>query len=185
MNVTFGEGPYYFTYNFFPNKFFISSIGFGFFQVNNEEKTYLDKVLGTWEIVDGVVRITIYAIITHDETLRYPYNKSVFLVEKPYSIDFINIDDIDEQGFTRRPVNNNTILSKELLRKVTVLKQNETNNLYVRNVYTIDYMTNSGNPEKNYNYFRIVPKLARDNISGLELATSLELISKYIPNWWY
>lgn len=182
MNVTFARGPYYIYYNFFPNKFFISTLGFRFFQVNNEEKTYFDKALGTWEIIDGVVRITIYAIITEDETLERPHNKNVFFVEKPYSINFINIDDIDEQGFTLRPVNDK-ILSKELLRKVTVLEQNKTNNLYIRNVYGIAFITFSGNPEKNYNYFSIVPELAQDNISGLELATNLELIRKYIPDW--
>jgi len=146
-------------------------------------KKNFNKALGTWEIINDVVRITIYAIITEDRALEHPNNKGVFLVEHPYSIDFINIDDIDERGFTKRPIND-TILSKELQRKVTIKERNKTNNLYVRNVYSIDVITDSGRPEKNYGYFRIVPEMAREKLSGLDVATNLELIRKYIPDWW-
>ena len=184
MNVTFTSGPTYNYYAFFPNKLFISSLSFECFKLTESEKMYLNKALGIWEIIDDIVRITIYAIITEDDTMAYPNNKGLFFVEKPYTIDFININDIDERGFTQRPIND-MILSKELQQKVTVQNPNKTNNLYVRNVYTIDVITNTGKPEKNYNYFSIVPDLARDNVSGFELATSPELIRKYIPNWWY
>jgi len=179
MNVTFTTSPTNNDYTFFPNKFFLLSFGFENFRIIDSEKKYFDKAVGTWEIINGVVRITIYAIITEDDKLEHPNNKEVFFVEHPYTIDFINIDDIDERGFTKRPIND-TILSKELERKVVIKERNKTNNLYVRNVYTILVITDSGKPEKYYSYFSIVPELARENLSGLEVATDAGLIKRYI-----
>ena len=180
LNVTFHPGPDYNRYNFFPNRLFILRFNFNTFRVIDTEKTYFDKAVGTWELIDGIVRITIYAIIIEDKTLRHPFNKDVFLVEQPYTVDFININDIDRRGFTRRPIND-TILSEELERKVIIQKPNRSNNLYVRNVYTINTMDGS----KNYDYFIIVPEMARDNVSGYDVATSAELIRKYIRDWWF
>ena len=184
LNVTFSPGPNYNRYAFYPNKLFLLKFNFENFRVIDAEKMFFNKALGTWEIIDGTVRITIYTIITEDKTMRHPNNKGVFFVERPYSIDFVNIDDIDERGFTRRPIND-TILSEELQQKVNIRWLNTTNNLYIRTVYSIDFVTSSGKPEKNYGYFSIVPELAHENISGLELATNPELIRKYIPDWWY
>jgi hypothetical protein len=183
-NADFLTGLAYNSYTFFPNKLFILKFYFQNYQVIDTEETYFNKALGTWELVDGVVRIMIYTIITVDYTLDYPNNKGVFFVESPYSIDFIKIEDIDERGFTKRPIND-AILSKELRQKVTIRERNKTNDLYVRNVYTIDVITDSGNLEKNYGYFSIVPELAQKNISGLDVVTNPELIRKHIPDWWY
>jgi len=180
-NMTFNTGPDYNFYTFFPNKFFILYFNFRNFQIVATENLYFNKALGTWEIIDGIVRITIYAIIITDATRTHPYNKDVFLVEQPYTVDFINIDDIDEQGFTKRPIND-TILSKELQQMVTIKEPNRTNNLYVRNVYTIDIIPE---PAKNYGYFRYFPEMARENHSGLDIVMNPELIKKYIPDWMY
>ena len=183
FNVTFGKDIVNNYYTFFPNKLFLLKFYPRNIRIVDSEKMYFNKALGTWEIKNNIVRITIYAIITEDDTMKYPNNKGLFLVDKPYSIDFINIDDIDEQGFTRRPIND-TILSRELRQKVTIKEPNRTNNLYVRNVYTIDVITNSGKPEKNYGYFSIVPEMAQKNLSGLDVATDPELIEKYIFRLW-
>ena len=183
-NVTFVTGPYNNTYAFFPNKLFVLKLKFESFQLIDAEKVYFNKALGTWDIIDGIVQITIYAIITEDTTRDFPYNKDVLLVEQPYTVDFINIDDIGEEGFTKRPIND-TVLSQELQKTVKINKPNMTNNLYVRSVYTIDYMINSEKPEKNYRYFYYFPKMARENHSGLDIATNPELIKKYIPDWMF
>jgi len=171
------------SYVFFPNKLFILYFDYNKFRIIDSEKKYFEKAVGTWEIINGVVRITIYAIITKDEKLEYPNNKGVFFVEHPYTIDFINIDDIDERGFTKRPIND-TILSKELEREVVIKEKNKTNNLYVRNVYIILVITDSGKPEKDYSYFNIVPEMARENISGYEVATDAGLIKRFIFGLW-
>ena len=184
MNITFVTGIYNNYYTFFPNKFFLIKFKFGNFQVIDAEKIYFNKALGTWEIINGIVKITIYAIITLDDEKIHPYNKDVFYVEHPYTVDFINIDDIDEKGFTRRPIND-TILSAELKKMVTIKEPNRTNNLYVRNVYTIDVITDSGQPEKNYGYFHYFPEMAQENHSGLDIVMNPELIKRYIPDWMY
>jgi hypothetical protein len=37
--------------------------------------------------------------------------------------------------------------------------------------------------KKYYGFFTYFPDMARDNRSGLEIATDPELIKMYIPNW--
>jgi hypothetical protein len=171
-------------YSFFPNKFFLLTYKFENYRIIDAEEMYFYKAIGTWEIIDDIVKITIYAIITEDLTREYPHNKDILYVEHPYTVDFININDIDEEGFTRRPIND-TILSDELKKMVTIKEPNKTNNLYVRNVYIINFMTNSGQPEKNYGYFRYFPEMARENHSGLDIVMDPELIKRYIPDWMY
>ena len=196
-NMTFNSGPGYNDYVFFPNKFFLLGFSFKKFRIVDAEEMYLNKALGTWEIVNGIVRITIYTVITEDYTKKHPNNKDVFFVEQPYTVDLINIDDIDEQGFTKRPIND-AVLSKELQQMVTVQKnpsknlykgkkvtkkeRNKANNLHFRNVYTIDVI-----PElaKNYGYFSYFPEMARENHSGLDIVMNPDLIKKYIPDWMY
>jgi len=60
-----------------------------------------------------------------------------------------------------------------------------TNNLYVRNIYVIDFMYGSDPPRKDYGYFQYFPEMARENHSGLDIVMSPELIKKYIPDWMY
>jgi hypothetical protein len=64
---------------------------------------------------------------------------------------------------------------------VTVLKQNQTNNLYVRMLYATDYSIG----RKSYSYFTFFPEMAENNHTGLEIATNPELIRKYIPDWMF
>jgi len=176
MNVTFTDMSYN-HYFFFPNKLFLLKFNFNNFRIIKAEKEYFDKAVGTWEIINGVVRITIYAIITKDATLEFPNNKGMFFMERPYSFNYIHIEDIDERGFTVRPINNAIMSSKELKRKVHIAEPNRTNNLYVRNLYCIDFLDGGG---KDYGYFSIVPEMARENLSGHEIATDAGLIKRFI-----
>ena len=176
--ITSSTGPSNHYYNFLPNKFFILYFLFERIQINGSENLFLDKALGTWDIIDGIVRITVYAISIRDTEKKPPNNKDVFLIERPYTVDFINIDDIGKEGFTKRPIND-TILSEELQKQVTILKPNESNNLYARAVYSMDFQLD----KKYYGYFTYFPDMARENRSGLEIATDPELIKKYIPDW--
>jgi len=67
---------------------------------------------------------------------------------------------------------------------VLINEPNMTNNLYVRNVYRIDIITDSGQPEKNYGYFNIVREMAKENLSGFNIAANGALIEKYIFGLW-
>jgi hypothetical protein len=184
VNLTVETGPIYVYYNFFPNKLFVLRFCLENFEVANSEAKYFDKAIGTWELAGDTVRITIYAIIIEDTSVDdNRKNKEILFVEQPYSIDVININDIDPLGFTRRPIND-AVLSRELLKKVKIKEKNKTNNLMMRNVYSVDVITNTGKPEKNYGYFRRVPEMARENLSGLDIVTNSDLIDKYIFEMW-
>jgi hypothetical protein len=180
-NVTTSKGPSNHYYNFFPNKFFILYFLYKTIQIDGSENLFLDKALGTWEITEGVVRFTVYAISIRDTERKPPNNKNVFLIERPYKVDLINLDDIGEEGYTKRPIND-TILSEELQEQVKVLEPNKTNNLYARSIYSMSYQPEES---KYYGYFTYFPDMARENHSGLEIATSPELIKKYIPDWMF
>jgi len=163
-------------YAFFPNKLFVLKFLINSTKIVGAKNIYFGKALGIWEIANGMVSFTIYAIVTEDRDKDYPNNKDMFFVERPYTIDFIRIDDIGEQGFTRRPIND-TVLSAELQQMVTTVL-NRTKNLYVRNIYSWAYTT-PGVP-KDYGYFKIVPTLARERLTGLAIAKNRALIERFI-----
>ena len=186
LNVTFRMNNFNY-YCFYPNKLFLLE-----FQASNYQyiplftvtNLYFDKAVGTWEIVNGIVQFTVHAIIIVDTTYsleNYPFKKNVLFIDRPYTVGFINIDDIGKEGFTKRPIND-VIFSNELQQMVRIRNPDKINNLYVRKVYSIFLITNSGEPEKHYTYFSIVREMAQENFSGFDIATNSELIEKYIFN---
>ena len=174
-------------YYFYPNKLFLIKFKSRNYQYLSGRNLYFYHAVGTWDIVGGIVQFTVYAFIIQEASGNYlPYSKnskSILFVDHPYTVDFINIDNIDEEGFTKRPINDN-IFSNELRQIVRIIEPNMSNNLYGRNVYSIDWITDTGKPEKNYGYFDIVRKMAQENHSGLDIVTNGELIERYIFNLW-
>jgi len=177
MNTAMNTNPYYHSYTFFPNKFCILSFLSGIYIFINNENRSLFRMIGTWEIADGMVKMTIHSIEVEDKEKPYPNNKDIVLLERPYIVDFIKIDDIAAQGYTKKPAYDK-ILSEELQRQIRVKTPNTTKNLYLRNVYSIDFIPVT---RKNYNYFTYFPEMAKEGRTGLEIATNPELIMKYIP----
>ncbi|MDR1838290.1 MAG: hypothetical protein LBQ93_01700 [Treponema sp.] len=186
LNVTFMANNFNY-YCFYPNKLFLlkfQASNYQYIPLFTSTNLYFDKAVGTWEIVNGIVQFTIHAIIIVDTTSsleNYPFKKNVLFVDRPYTVDFVNIDDIGEEGFTKRPIND-VIFSNELQQMVRIINPDRINNLYVRKVYSIFLITNSGEPEKHYTYFSIVREMAQENLSGLDIATNSELIERYIFN---
>jgi hypothetical protein len=186
LNVTYNmdNNNYYY---FYPNKLFLLKFKSQNYQYLSDRNLYLYHAVGAWDIAGGIVQYTVYAFIIQEASEKYlPYSKeskSVFFVEHPYTVDFINIDDIGEEGFTKRPIND-TIFSSELQQIFRIIEPNMSNNLYVRNVYSIAWITNSGRPEKDYRYFDIVREMAKEDLSGLDIVTNNELIERYIFNLW-
>jgi len=181
INTAMNTNPYYLSYTFFPNKLCVLSFSSGIYIFINNENRSLFRALGTWEIADGMVKMTIYSIEIEDKEKSYPNNKDIVLLEHPYTVDFIKIDDIGAEGYTKKPVYDR-ILSEELQRQLRVKISNTTNNLYLRNVYSIDFIPVT---RKNFNYFAYFPEMAKEGHTGLEIATNPELIMKYIPEWIY
>jgi len=168
-------------YYFYPNKLFLINFKFRNYQYGYTDRLYFDKAIGTWDIVSGIVQFTVYAFIIGETSGNYLPDRKSALFVNPYTVDFINIDNIGEEGFTKRPIND-TIFSNELQR--IIKEPNRINNLYVRTVYSIHWITNSGRPEKAYGYFDIVREMAQENLSGLDIVTNRELVEKYIFNLW-
>jgi hypothetical protein len=180
-NTAMNTGKYSRSYSFSPNKFCVLRFNFeNYFFIDNEKKS-LYIGLGTWEIADGMVKITIYSIKIYDDEKPSPNNKDIVLLDRPYTVDFINIDDIDARGYTKKPAYDK-ILSEELQRQIKVITPNKTKNMYLRNIYTIDWIPVT---KKNYRYFTYFPEMAEKKHTGLEIAVNPELIRKYIPNWMY
>jgi len=178
INTTMNTNPYYRRYIFFPNKLCVSMLISGnYIFIGNENKS-LNRMIGTWEIVEGMVKMTIYSIEIEDKEKPYPNNKDIVLLDRPYTVDFIKIDDIGVQGYTKKPIYDR-ILSEELQRQVRVKIPNTTSNLYLRNVYSIDFIPVT---RKNYHYFTYFPEMAKEGRTGLEIATNPELILRYIPD---
>jgi hypothetical protein len=181
VNTAMNTGKYYRYYTFFPNKFCVISIkSDNYIFVGNEKKS-LDRTVGTWEIADNMVKITIYSMEIKDKEKPSPNNKDIVLLDRPYTVDFINIDDIDARGYTKKSAYD-WFLSEELQRQVKVRIPNKTKNLYLRNIYTIDFIPVT---KKNYGYFAYFSEMAEKRHTGLEIAVNPELIRKYFPYWMY
>jgi hypothetical protein len=178
-NSAMNTSTYCRSYTFFPNKFFILTFSYRDYIFVGNEKKSLYRALGTWEIADGMVKITIYSMEINDKEKPSPDNKDIVLLDRPYTVDFININNIDARGYTKKPAHDR-ILSKELQRQVKLLIPNKTKNLYLRNIYTIDFIPVT---KKNYRYFTHFPEMAEERHTGLEIAVNPELIRKYIPSW--
>jgi hypothetical protein len=178
-NTAMNTNPYYRSYIFFPNKFCVLRIKSDNYIFIDHENKSLYRAAGTWEVADNMVKITIYSIVIEDREKSYPNNKDIVLIERPYTVDFINIYDIDVEGYTKKPAFDR-ILSEELQKQVKVKVPNRTKNLYLRNVYSID---NIPVTRKNYRYFTYFPEMAEEKHTGLEIAVNSELIRKYIPDW--
>jgi hypothetical protein len=170
-------------YNFFPNKLFILGFGDQSYKLKDRDEIFLDKAVGTWEVINDRVRIKIYAIITEDKTISdYRLGKELLEIE-PYEIDLININHIDPIGYTRRPINKE-VLSGELKKLVDINNEEKVYDLLARSIYVWFFITQSGQPEKNYLCFEIVPEMAERNLSGLEVATNPGLIKELIFGLW-
>jgi len=152
-NTAMNTNPYNRDYIFFPNKFCVLRLtSENYIFIDNEDISLL-RLIGTWEIEDNMVKVTVYSIEVEDNKKPSPNNKDLVLMKRPYTFDFIKIDDIEVQGYTKKPAYGK-ILSEELQWQVKIKVPNTTNNLYLRNVYSIYDIPVT---RKDYNYFSCFP----------------------------
>jgi hypothetical protein len=178
----YSEQIIYNGYYFFPNKLFLLDFESKIYKVRNRDAVFLNRAIGIWEVINDRVKIKIYAIITKNESIRdYRMSKELLEID-PYEIDFININDIDPIGYTRRPINKE-VLSGELKRLVDINGEKKVYDLLARNIYLWDFVSPNGSG-KDYGHFEIVPEMAERNLSGLDVATNPELIKELIFGLW-
>jgi hypothetical protein len=96
----------------------------------------------------------------------------------PYEVELININDVDPGGYTRKPFNR-FILPAELRSQINIPSRAKKRVIMVRTIYSIHVITNSGRPEKNYGYLSIVPEMAAENLSGLDIVSDPVLVEKF------
>jgi hypothetical protein len=165
---------------FYPNKLFM--VYFGRHKYKGEENKYLDGIYGVWEVRDNMLMITVHGFMA--TTLKADASVEMseyFDVTPPYKESLININDVAIGGYTRKPFRQ-FVLPSALRSKIDIPPATKKKIAMVRSIYHINVITKSGRPEKSYGYLNVVPNMAADNVSGLEVATSTELVKKYFEN---
>jgi hypothetical protein len=163
---------------FYPNKLFM--VYFGRHKYKGEENKYLDGIYGVWEMRDNMLMITVHGFIA--TTLKADASVEVseyFDVTPPYEESLINISDVAIGGYTRKPFAYFD-LPKELKSHIFIPPETKKKSVMVRSIYFIDPLVISDN--KRYGYLSVVPDMAADNVSGLDIATNIDLAKKYFEN---
>lgn len=169
------------TFIFYPNRLFV--VLFGVHKYKTEENMYLHQGYGIWELRGNALVVTMYKF---RKTFSPPEGDreseiSEYFDITPYEAPVININDIDSGGYTRKPFER-FVLPDELRPQIHIPPEAKKKAVMVRSIYNIHVITNSGKPEKSYGYLKVVPDMAADNVSGLDVATSTDLAKKYFEN---
>jgi hypothetical protein len=165
-------------YCFYPNKLFIAFFQSFDYCFYNERDMYLDTGFGTWEIENTKVIAQIYAFAAR----KHQTEIVEIITVKPYKIEIIDIDYIDHEGYSKRPFNRFK-LPVELQEQLRVSDNVKNEYLMARMIYSIDPQAVGAN-NKFYRFFRKVPDMAQEEVNGLDIVQSPELIKKYILNFW-
>jgi hypothetical protein len=169
------EEPSSSDYNFYPNKLLVVFFGLHIFK---NENSYLSTALGTWDIRNNIVRATIYGYLKcHKSTDSQP-ERYEYMGVSPYEITIIDAKYIDPMGYSRKPFMEFTF-SKEIRKQIVAPEGYSAKAHMLRKLYTINVITNSGKPEKNYWYFKRVPDMLENGFSGYDIATNPELAYRY------
>jgi hypothetical protein len=163
------------SYYFYPNRLLVMT--FGVHKFRGEENAYLTDVFGVWQVKNNILTAKIYGCLkyyrpTDSQPKRYEY-----IGMSPYEINIINTKYIDPMGYSRKPFRN-FIFPKEI-RKQIIIPERPGKVHMLRSLYTINVITNSGNPEKDYWYFKYVPDMLENGFSGYDIATNPELACRY------
>jgi hypothetical protein len=168
-------------FTFYPNGLFMVRFGASY-KYKAEEDRYLTDGYGIWEVRDDMLVATIYKF----RKLFHPEGTGVKASEyfdiAPYEVPLININDVASGGYTRKPFKH-FVLPKDLRSKVNISSAARKRNVMVRSIYVINPLVLPESPKrKMYGYLKVVPDMAADNVSGLDVATSTELVKKYFEN---
>jgi hypothetical protein len=161
-------------YYFYPNKLFVIDFEYVYSFIEAERKQ-LKMAFGVWHIENNIVKARIYSfktvILTGD-----PYDqKPEFIMVSPYDIDIIDFRYFVSLGFFTEYFND-FVLPVELKDRIIISDKAKITYIMARLIYTINTAINPGN---NYRYLDIVPEIANENLSGMDIVTNLETLEKY------
>ncbi|MCL2068149.1 MAG: hypothetical protein FWG99_11890 [Treponema sp.] len=171
----FHDGSQNRTYTFFPNRLFVLNFVWQDYRLRENPEKYLDKGAGVWNIRDNKVYAKIYFFITEVEGQK----SKELLFTKPYEIEIIDMNYIDQAGYSRRPFNGFE-MSNELKELVVAPKNVDDDYLMARNIYSYDLYT----WKKQYGYLELVPEMVEFGIDGLDIIRNPEYIKRYIWDLW-
>jgi hypothetical protein len=168
------------TFVFYPNGLFM--ICFGGYKYKNEENRSLTEGYGVWEVRDNMLVVAMHSFTTITRQTGATDRKFEYFDISPYEVPLININDVATGGYTRKPFRRFTLPSS-LRSKLSLPSDVRKRTLMVRSIYSINPLVSSNN--KRYGYLKVVPDMAADNVSGLDVATNPELVKKYFENLIY
>ena len=165
-------------FSFFPNKFFLVRFNprnFNYARGSSTGGRHFYQALGVWEIRGDVLVARIYSFIIRPHSSETDSTEKMVLFVEPYEIEIIDMRFIDPIGYSKIPFNRFRF-PRELEDAVRASEGSQYNDRRMRFLYSWDYLNNN----RCYWNFRIAPDLAKEGISGEDLARSPELINKYI-----
>ncbi|MDR2020996.1 MAG: hypothetical protein LBQ14_09555 [Treponema sp.] len=184
------EGVFY----FFPNGLFLHRQSRP--EYKDDPTKRIEGALGIWSIRDQAVyaRIFGFDVCTgrtenfFDETGIHEY-----VMVEPYEVKIINTGEIMPTGYARtffKPVEPPKSIREQLvIRRLSIAERiakiKEDREILKKGVgalrflYRVHVITDTGKPEKAYNLFTLVPKMAEDNVSGLDIVTDPAMVEEY------
>jgi hypothetical protein len=170
------------SFYFYPNGLFM--VGFGTHKYKNKENRYLAEGYGIWEVRNDKLVVTMYRFQSSSRRTETSGRNLEYFSVTPYEAELININDVDPDGYTRKPFKY-FILPAELRSKIDVPSDVREKTVMVRSIYSILVITNSRWPKKDYGYLSIVPEMAAENLSGLDIVTNPALVEKFFSRPFY
>ena len=161
------EQPSAATYWFFPNKLFYR-IGLEEYSLRNKSKS-MGVLIGIWFISDGILSVK---IIGH---FAWEQGKKVYKFCKLTETQLIDISDVDFMGYTKKPMAIADIpedIKKQLNPKTLKYKP-------VRMARSLVSYNPFKEGDVSYGYFKYVRELAKENLSGEQIANSPELVYRF------
>jgi hypothetical protein len=178
------------TYHFFPNHlFFFECFGIEF---KDEPTKLLDRVLGTWFIRGNTVYVRIFGvdistvdISTWEMGYIYTETKREYLMVDPYDLKIIDIREIHPIGYAKK--NFKDIEVPESLRGKLISNSlpgpvRKRNDGIPKGIGAVRYLYTS-ELNTSYGYLSLVPRMAEDNVSGMDIVTNPALVDEYFAQY--
>ena len=130
----------------------------------------MDALIGIWYVEDNVLTIKVIAINIYENGYKY-------IPVTPYISHLINIEDIDPIGYTKKPMAIAAI-PKDIKKQLDPKTMRYKPVRMVRSLYSIRPLNSKGN-NISYGYFKYVRQMAKENLSGEQIANSPELVHRF------
>lgn len=177
-------------YNFFPNKLFVYRTA-GLIYKDDAAKV-IEGALGIWSIREHIVYARIFGFDQTSGRTGQFLDKTAtheYVMVEPYEIKIVDTGGIMPAGYARTffdPIELPKSLEEQLViyRPTRAAQKAEREILKkgvgtIRTLYRVHVITDSGKPEKIYNLFRLMPRMAEGKVSALDIVTNPALVEEY------